>query len=335
MLAVGAIARDGRGDRRRAATGARRDRPAGLDGDATWRWSRAAPTRPTPRILRPRQRLLRSVGRDQPGPRRIPPLARRRGVRPVRATAAASEITMPTGTDIGGRARDLDSGLYGGRDDDRRGVARHARRRRLLRRHRHCRARRRTWPAGRTRRAWCWSTNPARSARSRPRCRCPSATATWPNTADAVVSVPEIFNYWLQPGRIDVGFLGAAQIDRFANINTTVIGDDYRQPDGPAARCRRRARDRRDLPGGHRRRAPVARTFVDRVDVRDQRRLRHRGQATVPARTPWRRPDDGDHRSRHPQARPDHLRAHAVERASGSHRRTGSRRDRLGSRGRR
>ncbi len=49
-------------------------------------------------------------------------------------------------------------------------------------------------------------------------------------TADAVVSVPEIFNYWLQPGRIDVGFLGAAQIDRYGNINTTVIGDDYRQP---------------------------------------------------------------------------------------------------------
>ena len=44
-------------------------------------------------------------------------------------------------------------------------------------------------------------------------------------TADAVVSVPEIFAYWLQGGRIDVGFLGAAQIDRFANINTTVIGD--------------------------------------------------------------------------------------------------------------
>jgi glutaconate CoA-transferase subunit B len=44
-------------------------------------------------------------------------------------------------------------------------------------------------------------------------------------TADTVVSVPEVFNYWLQPGRIDVGFLGAAQIDRHANINTTVIGD--------------------------------------------------------------------------------------------------------------
>jgi len=49
-------------------------------------------------------------------------------------------------------------------------------------------------------------------------------------TADAVVTVPEIFNYWLQPGRIDVGFLGAAQLDRFGNINTTVVGPDYRRP---------------------------------------------------------------------------------------------------------
>ena len=48
-------------------------------------------------------------------------------------------------------------------------------------------------------------------------------------TATAVVSVPEMFNYWLQPGRIDVGFLGAAQLDRYANINTTVVGD-YHQP---------------------------------------------------------------------------------------------------------
>ncbi|MBI4262981.1 MAG: CoA-transferase subunit beta [Acidobacteria bacterium] len=48
-------------------------------------------------------------------------------------------------------------------------------------------------------------------------------------TADAVVSVPEMFAYWLQGGRIDLGFLGAAQIDRYANINSTVIGD-YRQP---------------------------------------------------------------------------------------------------------
>jgi glutaconate CoA-transferase subunit B len=49
-------------------------------------------------------------------------------------------------------------------------------------------------------------------------------------TADAVVSVPEIFNYWLQPGRINVGFLGAAQLDRYGNINTTVVGPDYDRP---------------------------------------------------------------------------------------------------------
>jgi glutaconate CoA-transferase, subunit B len=49
-------------------------------------------------------------------------------------------------------------------------------------------------------------------------------------TADAVVSVPEMFNYWLQPGRIDLGFLSAAQLDRHANINTTVVGRDYQRP---------------------------------------------------------------------------------------------------------
>lgn len=49
-------------------------------------------------------------------------------------------------------------------------------------------------------------------------------------TADAVVSVPEVFNYWLQPGRIDVGFLSAAQLDRFGNLNTTVVGGDYEHP---------------------------------------------------------------------------------------------------------
>jgi glutaconate CoA-transferase, subunit B len=44
------------------------------------------------------------------------------------------------------------------------------------------------------------------------------------DNADAVIGVPEMFAYWLQAGRIDVGFLGAAQVDRFANINSTVIG---------------------------------------------------------------------------------------------------------------
>jgi glutaconate CoA-transferase subunit B len=85
-------------------------------------------------------------------------------------------------------------------------------------------------------------------------------------TADAVVSVPEVFNYWLQPGRIDVGFLSAAQIDRYANINTTVIGTDYRHPKARlpgaggapeiAASCREVVVVLRQTP----------RTFVDRVD---------------------------------------------------------------------
>ncbi len=49
------------------------------------------------------------------------------------------------------------------------------------------------------------------------------------DTALTTVGVPEMFRYWLQGGRITVGFLGGAQIDRFANLNTTVMGD-YEHP---------------------------------------------------------------------------------------------------------
>jgi glutaconate CoA-transferase, subunit B len=80
-------------------------------------------------------------------------------------------------------------------------------------------------------------------------------------TADAVVSVPEIFAYWLQSGRIDVGFLGAAQIDRHGNLNSTVIGD-Y---DAPKVR----------LPGGGG--APEIATSVADVFVM----LRHSRRAFV------------------------------------------------------
>jgi glutaconate CoA-transferase subunit B len=48
-------------------------------------------------------------------------------------------------------------------------------------------------------------------------------------TADSVVSVTEMFNYWIGAGRVDVAFLGAAQVDRHANLNSTVIGD-YAHP---------------------------------------------------------------------------------------------------------
>src|SRR6516165_10255605 len=44
------------------------------------------------------------------------------------------------------------------------------------------------------------------------------------DTALTTVSVPEMFRYWLQGERFTVGFLGGAQIDRYANLNTTVIG---------------------------------------------------------------------------------------------------------------
>jgi len=44
-----------------------------------------------------------------------------------------------------------------------------------------------------------------------------------------VCSMPEVFHYYLQRGLIDVGFLGGAQIDRFGNLNSTVIGD-YAKP---------------------------------------------------------------------------------------------------------
>jgi glutaconate CoA-transferase subunit B len=50
------------------------------------------------------------------------------------------------------------------------------------------------------------------------------------DTALTTVSVPEMFRYWLQGWRITVGFLGGAQIDKFANLNTTAVGGTYDKP---------------------------------------------------------------------------------------------------------
>jgi glutaconate CoA-transferase, subunit B len=80
-------------------------------------------------------------------------------------------------------------------------------------------------------------------------------------TADTVVSVPELFAYWLQGRRIDVSFLGAAQIDRHGNLNSTVIGDYG----SPSVR----------LPGGGG--APESALGVDEVFVM----LRHSPRAFV------------------------------------------------------
>src|SRR5512142_1050756 len=46
----------------------------------------------------------------------------------------------------------------------------------------------------------------------------------------SVVSMYDIFSFYLQRGNVDVGFMGGAQIDRFGNINATVIGTDYAHP---------------------------------------------------------------------------------------------------------
>lgn len=84
-------------------------------------------------------------------------------------------------------------------------------------------------------------------------------------TADFVVSVPEMFNYWIQPGRIDVAFLGAAQVDPRGALNSTVIGD-Y---DAPRTRLPG-AGGAPEIARGCRRVMVVAphskRTFVERLD---------------------------------------------------------------------
>lgn len=87
------------------------------------------------------------------------------------------------------------------------------------------------------------------------------------DTSVTTVSVPEMFQYWLQGGRISIGFLGAAQLDRFANINTTVIGDyaapKVRLPGGGGAPEIATASSEVLITATHDRR-----TMVERLDFR-------------------------------------------------------------------
>ena len=121
-----------------------------------------------------------------------------------------------------------------------------------------CRRRPPTWPGALHAPALVLVYESAASARSRTRLPLSIGDGELAETADAVGRVPEIFAYWLQAGRIDVGFLGAAQLDRFGNINSTVIGDYDASADAAAGR-RRRARDRRVGRRGHRHHAPSRR----------------------------------------------------------------------------
>ncbi len=120
-------------------------------------------------------------------------------------------------------------------------------------------------------------------------------------TAACVVPLPEVFSYYLQAGRVDVGFLGAAQIDRYGNLNSTVIGP-Y---DHPATR----------LPGAggapeiaaHARQTFVVmkatpRSFVPAARFPHQRRLPRRPRRARRGAAHGRRPARGDHRLRDPDA---------------------------------
>ena len=130
-------------------------------------------------------------------------------------------------------------------------------------------------------------------------------------TADAVVSVPEMFNYWIGPGRVEVAFLGAAQVDRFGNLNSTVIGDyDHPKTRLPgaggapeiAACCQEVVVIAPHSP----------RTFVERLDFRttvgfgdgpgDRERLGFRGRGPTAVVTDLGRPGA---RPRHPRADAD------------------------------
>ena len=152
-------------------------------------------------------------------------------------------------------------------------------------------------------------------------------------TADVVVSVPEMFNYWIGPGRIDVAFLGAAQVDRFGNLNSTVIGD-Y---DHPGRAC--------PAPAARRRSPPAA---SEVVVIAPHRRVRSSsgstssrpsatatGRATGSAGLPRPRPDGRDHRPRGAGARPRDRRADADADPRGRDRGPGARGDRLGPQRRR
>lgn len=100
-------------------------------------------------------------------------------------------------------------------------------------------------------------------------------------TALTTVSVPEMFRYWLQGGRITVGFLGAAQIDRFANLNTTVLGRYER----PSVR----------LPGGGG--APEIATSCGEIFIVTQHSTRQFVEKLA-FRTTLGHGDGGDHRAR-------------------------------------
>ena len=150
--------------------------------------------------------------------------------------------------------------------------------------------------------------------------------------ADSVVSVPEIFNYWLQAGRVDVGFLGAAQMDRYGNINTTVIGP-YESPKvrlpgaGGAPEIAASAKEVAIIL----RQKP--RAFVEELAFVTSVGHRYGGDSRKELGYSGRRSDRRDHRPWHLEAGSRDEGAHADRPAPRHHGRGGEGGDGLGARG--
>ena len=262
------------------------------------------PARSTPvlraRLLRPRQRLLPGVGRDQPRPRLVRVVA---GGRPMSVTADEMMIVTASRS-----LRDGDVCFVGiGQPSTAANLARRTHAPELVL----------IYESG------TLGAKPDRLPLS-------IGDGVLAEHADAVIGIPEVFNYWLQAGRVDVGFLGGAQLDKYANINTTVIGSDYADPKvrlpgaggAPeiAASCKEVVIIMRQS----------LRSFVERVDFvtsmgfgdgpGHRERLGLRGNG----------PGQGDHRSRRARTRSGHLRTDPRRDPSGRVRRRGAGSDRLG-----
>ena len=148
------------------------------------------------------------------------------------------------------------------------------------------------------------------------------------DTATVVVPLPEVFAHYLQRGRVDFGFLGAAQIDRFGNLNTTVIGA-YDKPkvrlpgSGGAPEIATHAREVLIIM----KQSP--RSFVPRLDFLTSAGYLDgcgaRGRAGFPGQGTPRR----HHRLRHPAAPRGERGARACSPLSGGHGGGGSCGDRL------
>ena len=118
----------------------------------------------------------------------------------------------------------------------------------------------------------------------------------------AVTSMFELFAFYLQAGLIDVAFLGGAQIDRYGNLNTTVIGD-YAHPTvrlpGSGGACEIAIHAKQILVIMRQ----AQRSFVERLDFRTSPGPQRRPRARRRARLARQRPDERRHRPRHLRVR--------------------------------